>query len=520
MPPKRRPPMPKLPPFALAEVESRPRPRQYYVVFFYFLFAVPLFLIHLRLLNLPYFWDEHGQFIPTALDLLRRGWWVARSTVPNVHPPGVEVYLVLWYKLFGYSIPLTRVAMLLLAAGGLLATFLLAIELSKGTRGAPAFWAPLLLMASPLFYTQSFMAQLDMPAMVFTAVTLLLFLKAEYRAAAVASVALVLVKETGLVTPFVLFVVLCARREYQKAAYFCAPAVALAIWLVALHHRTGFWLGDPGFAHYNVTYSLHPVRIVLSLARRFYYLFIAEFRWIGTLLVMYALPRLRVFRRAEWKVAFAVFAANVLLVSVLGGAELERYLMPVLPILYAGFGVALTALPKGTAMATAALLLIGLSLNLFWNPPYPFAFENNYAMVDFVRLQQLGAGFIERNFPNETIATAWPYSRALTNPDYGFVKRRLKVLETNNFHVPSIQALRPGSFDVLVVYTRTWAPDKGVISFPIIRQFLTRFYEWEPAITPEQCENLGLDEDVSWTLHGQTISIYTRSKTGALASNL
>src|ERR1035438_6149517 len=102
MPVKHRPPMPKLPPFALANI-APPRKRPPYIVFFYFLFAAPLFAIHLQLLNLPYFWDEQGQFIPTALDLLRHGWWVARSTVPNVHPPGVEMYLALCYRAFGSS---------------------------------------------------------------------------------------------------------------------------------------------------------------------------------------------------------------------------------------------------------------------------------------------------------------------------------------------------------------------------------------------------------------------------------
>jgi len=39
---------------------------------------------------------------------------------------------------------------------------------------------------------------------------------------------------------------------------------------------------------------------------------------------------------------------------------------------------------------------------------------------------------------------------------------------------------------------------------------LTRYYDWLPAITPEQCEALGLHEDVSWSLHGQSITIYQR----------
>src|SRR5579885_3491916 len=225
MPVERRPPMPRLPPFALAAPGKR-RNHGLYLVLFFLFFAAPLFAIHLPILDLPFFWDEQGQFIPTALDIFRHGWWIAHSTIPNVHPPGVEAYLALWYKAFGFAIPITRVAMLVVAGAGLLATFLLAIELSRGTRGAPAFLPPLLLLASPLFFTQSMMAQLDMPAMVFTLLALLLFFKGRYAETAAACVVLVLVKETGIVVPLVFFVVLAWQRNFRRAAYFIAPAVA------------------------------------------------------------------------------------------------------------------------------------------------------------------------------------------------------------------------------------------------------------------------------------------------------
>src|SRR5581483_138757 len=140
--------------------------RRYSLALVFLFFSAVLIVLHVHLLTLPFYWDELGQFIPTALDLLRSGAWVAHSTIPNVHPPGVEAYLVVWYKLFGFSIPVTRFAMLLVAGAGLTFTFLLAIELSADAPGAPALLPPLLLLASPLFYTQSMMAQLDMPAMV------------------------------------------------------------------------------------------------------------------------------------------------------------------------------------------------------------------------------------------------------------------------------------------------------------------------------------------------------------------
>jgi hypothetical protein len=488
------------------------RHRLFYLAVFFSLFAIPLFLIHWPLFTLPFFWDEQGQFIPTALDLLRSGAWIAHSTIPNVHPPGVEAYLVVWYKLFGFSIPLTRVAMLLMAGVGLLFAFLLAIELSQEAQGAPAFLPPLLLLASPLFYTQSMMAQLDMPAMVFTLLSLLLFIRKQYVAAAAPCVALVLVKETGIVVPAVFFAVLIWRKDWKRAGLFVLPAIALGCWLLALHRSTGYWLGNPGFAHYNVQYALNPVRIVFSFFRRIYYIFFAEFRWIGTAVLLIALRKRSLFRSERWHVTLAVAVATLLVVSVFGGAELERYLLPVLPVFYIAVSVALTFLPRVARIGCAAALFAALVGNLFWNPPYPFPYENNLAMVDFIRLQQTAARFAEQNLARETIATAWPYTAGFRDSDYGFVNRKLNVVETNDFHPASIRALAPDSFDALITYSRTWAPSGGFINIPLVRWFLEKFYDWQPDITPEQCEALDLWQIASWKLRGQQIDVYVRGR--------
>jgi 4-amino-4-deoxy-L-arabinose transferase-like glycosyltransferase len=429
-----------------------------------------------------------------------------------VHPPGVEVYLVLWYQLFGYSIAITRVAMLLLAGAGLLLTFLLAIELSRGTKGAPAFLPPLFLLSAPIFYTQSMMAQLDMPAMALTLLALLFFVQRKYLPAAAASIVLVLVKETGIVAPLIFFLLLAYRKQWKLASLFIAPAIALLAWLAVLHHATGYWLGNPGFAHYNVGYSLNPVRMMLSILRHAYYLFLAEFRWIGTLVLILTWRRCRpLFHSEAWRTALLVAGANALFVSVLGGAQLERYLLPTLPVFYIAIAVGITYLSRRLFETGAvAGLLAGQVFNLFWNPPYPFPYENNYAMVDFVRLQQTAAIFTEEYLPAATIATAWPYTAALRNPDFGFVSHALKTVETNDFHAASILRLPPASFNVLIVYTRTWMPPHGVIAIPFVRRLLKTYYDWEPQISPHQCLSLGLRPTVTWSMGGQEITIYVR----------
>ena len=272
----------------MVQARRRVRPSSYLLIFA--AAAVAMIAAHLPLLQLPYYWDETGQFIPAATDLYQTGALIAHSATPNVHPPGVMAWLALAWHVFGFGILTTRVAMLLLAAFGVLATFLLAIELARGSPGAPAFAAVALLCLCPLFYAQSMLAQLDMPAMGFTALALLLFLQNRFRAAALTCVALVMVKETGIVVPLVFAAwLLFEQSPARRCLWFLAPCGALLLWLIALRYFTGHWFGNSGFAEYNIFFPLNPVRFLFALLRRLYYLFIGSGHFIGTLTILLGL---------------------------------------------------------------------------------------------------------------------------------------------------------------------------------------------------------------------------------------
>ncbi len=75
-----------------------------------------IFLLHLPLLQLPYFWDEAGYYIPAARDILLTARFIPHSTVSNAHPPLAMAWLALWWKVVGYAPLVTRTAMLVLAA--------------------------------------------------------------------------------------------------------------------------------------------------------------------------------------------------------------------------------------------------------------------------------------------------------------------------------------------------------------------------------------------------------------------
>lgn len=476
--------------------------------------AAIVFLAHLPYFGLPYFWDELGQFVPAALDILRDGAWIPHSTVPNSHPPGVMAYLALVWRIAGYSIAATRASMLALAAAGVIITLFLGRELSgRGlSERSPAFLGALFLLLDPLFYTQSMLAQLDMPAMLFTVVALLLFLKDRHAAAAAASTALVLAKDTGAILPLIFIAVLWrdpARRRY--AAYYAAPFAALAVWFLALWRTTGHLFGDPGYTHYNVAYALNPVRASVTILRRFYYLFVDDFRFVGTLAIVAAWRRRRLYATRGWRIVWCFVAAHVLLVSLLGGAALERYLLPVLPLVYIAMGAALQSLRPRWRYAGIAALAAGLLAGLFVNPPFPFPYENNLALVDFVELHRAAARFLEQAYPAKTIYTAWPLTQALRNPAFGYVDRPMNAQETSDLRVSTLEALQAPSLDVLVLYSRTWEPDWGVLQWAPVREFLSRYYEYQRQMTPAEVRRrFGLVPVRRWSRRGQWVEVFAR----------
>jgi hypothetical protein len=493
-----------------AVAPRRPARAELYA-FLFFLIAPAIVLIHAPYLDLPFFWDELGQFIPASLDLFWSGWWVPRSTVPNVHPPGLMAYLAGVWHLTGYSVIATRVAMLLMASATVLVVFLLAIRLCQESRGAPAFLPVAFLIVSPLFYMQAMMAQLDLPATLFTTLALLLFLQDRWLASALACVALVWMKETGLIVPALLGVWLFWERRWRQALYFILPALALAVWLLVLRQATGSWFGNQEFADYNLRYPLHPVRVGFAFLRRVGFLVFEQFHWIGWLAIFYAFRRTPLFRQREWRIAALMVAAHVVMLSLVGGANLERYLLPVLPLLYIAMGAAWMYVPAPWRAIGIFTQMAGLMVWLFLGPPYSYPLDNNLAMVHFVRLHQTAAHYLEESYPDETVVTAWPFSAALRRPDYGYVRRRVPARNIPDFKVSTWERLRPEGVRVVALYSRDWEPPWSVLRWPVFDRWRRIFYGHEPAITPQQlAERYGLRPVIRFDRGGQWLEIFAR----------
>src|SRR5579859_1562577 len=125
------------------------------------LIVIAIFLLHAPLLQLPYFWDEAGYYVPAARDILLSGSLIPHTTVSNAHPPLVLAWVALWWKCAGYAPLVARSAMLLVAAFSLLGLYRLAERVANPQ---VAIASTLCTAVYPVFFAQSSLVQVDLAA--------------------------------------------------------------------------------------------------------------------------------------------------------------------------------------------------------------------------------------------------------------------------------------------------------------------------------------------------------------------
>jgi Dolichyl-phosphate-mannose-protein mannosyltransferase len=442
---------------------------------------------HAPLLRLPYYWDEAGYYIPAAWDFFRTGSLIPSSTLSNAHPPLPSLYLALWWKVFHFAPAVTRTAMCLVAATALTAVWRLAM-ITTGRQSVAAA-TTLLTALYPVFFAQSSLAHADLFAAAATLWALALLLEERIRAASLCFALAALSKETAVVTPLALAAWTCwARRlrpgRVRTVAALTAPVIPLAGWYAWHWWKTGYVLGNPEYLRYNATATLTLERVLLALGYRTMHvaLHMNMFVPVALMLGCLLLPpveenretaaddqggagkssQLRARIRWEYQAIFYVaIGANVLLFSMLGGALLTRYLLPLYPV------VLLLAVSTFRRRVQSWASLVALSaaafvVGLFVNPPYRFAPEDNLEYVTVIRLHQAAIGEVVSHFRGATVLTAWPASDELRKPELGYVDQPVPVEEIDNFSAEKVEAASamPASYGAALVFSTKYDPPR------------------------------------------------------------
>ena len=296
-----------------------------------------------------------------------------------------------------------------------------------------------------------------------------------------------LAKETAVLVPLVLFgwELLCflLRRKERLSALVCIerrPAwvsltlllacVPLALWFAYHRARTGYTLGNPEYFRYNVESTLNLARILDTMWQRLYHVTTHMNLWALTFAGLAAMllrprrdggverPRIAV---PVQLLFVALILAHVSALSVVGGAVLARYMLPVLPLVVLIWVSTLwrrvPAWPLAVALVCAAFVY-----RTEVNPTsYGFPWEENLAYRDFVLLHRDAAHFLEEKYADARVLTAWPATDELRNPYYGYLSRPLKVVPVENLLRPELEraADRKADYDVALLYSTHGGPE-------------------------------------------------------------
>jgi 4-amino-4-deoxy-L-arabinose transferase-like glycosyltransferase len=440
-----------------------------------------LYASHFTLLRLPYYWDEAGYYIPAAWDFFRTGSLIPITTLTNAHPPLASIYLALWWEAAGFFPEVTREAVLMVAALGLLAVWRLAMRL-VGV-GAVAFWTVALTGLYPIWFAQSTLAHADIFAAACALWGLVYSLPEQDRkpwAAALWFSAAVLCKETAVAIPLTL-ALLCAIEGFRarqaarfklwrEAALLASCVLPLACWYGWHYAKTGFMFGNPAFLRYNAQANLDPLRFLAAFAHRILHLSVHMNLFVPVMIALAALLLLQPRKDAEGnerapmgppvlRRVFLLLLVNALLFSVLGGALLTRYLLPMYPLVLL---LVVATFYRRVPFWHALALLSGAAfvLGLFINPPYGFAPEDNLAYAHVVRLHLAGIAQLNKRYPGATVLSAWPMTDELTRPELGYLKKPDDVYRVEDFTAEQIAraGTEPEKYTTALVFSTKYEP--------------------------------------------------------------
>ena len=490
-----------------------------------------LYASHFRLLNLPYYWDEAGYYIPAAWDFFRTGSLIPITTMTNAHPPLPSIYLALWWWASGFSPEVTREAVLMVASLGLVAVWRLSMRLVGAA--SVAFWTVVLTALYPIWFAQSTLAHADIFAAAFTLWGLVYALPARDRRPSAAFLwfsAAALCKETAIVIPLTLAIfslveglraVATVRlRILAEAAWLAACALPLAAWYGWHYIKTGFLFGNPEFLRYNAQANLEPLRFLAAFGHRLLHLTAHMNLFVPVLMALAALllaprpdaeghDRATIARGALVRI-LGLLLVNAVLFSILGGALLTRYLLPMYPLvlllavmaLYrrAPYWFVLTAIAAGAFVA-----------GIYINPPYGFAPEDNLTYARVIRLHQAGIRQLSKLYPGSIVLSAWPLSDELMRPELGYLKQPFAVYRLEDFTPEQIAraAREPEKYSSALVFSTKAEATMPLFTLGSASKALDERYFGEHHDLSPEAIAVQLHGEVVWREedHGQWIAL-------------
>src|SRR3989344_1168104 len=456
----------------------------YFIILFLF-----LLVININNLNLPYHWDDFNYVIPAVDHIYKDSPTIFLWEYGQGHPPFFYILGGLIFKLFGDSLIVAHLISLMFAFITLLFTYYLGKELFSRKVGVIS---SLILLFTPIFISYSTLFYLEVPLMAFSVMAIYFALKNKNYLSIIFGSLAVLTKETGIIIAFAIFCVKLLKEKNFKSLIYLIPVFVFFLWLLTNKLYYGYFMypistsliylypiknlvnaiAELKNLFFDQFRWILPSIIILSLINKNsfkknkYYLtfcfiislisfisifflkslnlntyypnindyfdLLQEFSFLFAVLFFLLLINIKEF--------FNIYAKKELywicipLIFMIGAHFLiipfaPRYVLPIYPLLFLLFGFSINKVFRKYSYIFVLIFII-LSVTLFTGDRLlvGFALEDNLESRDFIKVRQLGASYLEDNFPNATILTSFPLSSDLSYPYGKYVKKSLNLV--------------------------------------------------------------------------------------------
>jgi hypothetical protein len=248
-----------------------------------------IFILKIPVINLPYtedgatytmnsaLWIYDHHIVYPIIEDLRRG-----VSGGCGHPTFLFNLLALLYHIFGYSIQLTHIVMIIMGCITLIYTYLLASHIYNRHT---AVIATLLLLVSPLFFSVFGQVRLDVPLTTFGVISAYYAVKEKRWLFAFTGSLLVLSKEPGTVIVMIsiLYIALKYFKKESITAYisrllsYSIPGFVFICWMIVFRSFSGNYVWK------------HFVFMIVIPTHRMQQVFIWNFQWFLSLIIIISL---------------------------------------------------------------------------------------------------------------------------------------------------------------------------------------------------------------------------------------
>lgn len=408
----------------------------------FLVFGLLIFSFKLAYVRLPFFWDE-VVYSSGVLKVFDNG--LNPFVYFDVYkPPLFFLSFALLYKIFGYSIVISHLGMLLISLAVMCFTFLLGKTIYTKEAG---FFAALILFFYPSFYTQSVLFYCDMLVVLMTVATVYFYIKQRDVCYFIAATLAVLTKESVVLLIVTIaayeLIINCSKivkgyicennyptgsdiaRLFKRICFILSPIAFFLLWMLLNKLILHFYL-LPRYSSFHGNDLLPSIKILTRVIRQ---IFFSNYSFLLLLFVTIAysasifIRRLReALVRKQILLFIFIFIFYIIFFAALKGNGfflLTRYYLFLQPFFFIISAASIISLLKYRKAYIPVFVLITIIFMSCWYlKDTPMDTNLNY--VRKINSAKTLVDYLDNKFPNMTIGAEWPIDTYLMESKFGY----------------------------------------------------------------------------------------------------